>query len=169
MDEDLADANPVALGLYRGVVHQCPKAYLSYEQRLHSHNPFANGSLLGHPTQLTNSPVNLTSPAALPEFPMRCRGGHGIASANGKTLVVKFAKASQSAAQGLQPGQCSWIDRTVRANEPASIETLLGSDAEVQNGVAQINAGGTWTFWVVDANTYLRASAIAKGTPAKKP
>jgi len=31
MDEDMADTNPVALGLFRGVVHQCPKAYLAYE------------------------------------------------------------------------------------------------------------------------------------------
>src|SRR5579863_7569948 len=46
LDEDLADANPVAVALYRGVVHQCPKAYLAYEQRLRRGNPFANSGLV---------------------------------------------------------------------------------------------------------------------------
>ena len=41
LDEDLADPNPVSLALYRGVIHQCPKAYLAYEQRKRVNNPFA--------------------------------------------------------------------------------------------------------------------------------
>jgi hypothetical protein len=82
---------------------------------------------------------------------------------------VKFARSAQAATHGLGPGQCSWADRPMRSNEPASIETLLASAADANNGVAQIYAGGTWTFWLTNTNAYLRASAIAKGTPSKKP
>jgi hypothetical protein len=169
LDGDMADANPVEIGLYRGVLQQCPKAYLGYEQRLRAHNPFANGSLVHGQTQLVTGGATLTRPATTPDFPLRCRGGNGIASAQGSTLVVKFAKAPQVAVPSLHPGQCSWSDRVVRSNEPVVIDAVLPSTAAARNGVAQINAGGTWTFWVVNATTYLRTTVIAKGTPAKKP
>ncbi len=158
MDEDLADANPVALGLYRGVVHQCPKAYLAYEQRKHASNPFANSSLTkSSPTQLTATPKT---------FALNCRGGHGIASAQGATLIVTFAKAAHPATQGLLPGQCSWIDRAVGPKEPARIVVPLANAAQAGNGVAQINAGGLWTFQAYDTNGTLRATAVAKGAAA---
>jgi hypothetical protein len=169
LDDDLADGNPLAIALYRGVVRSCPKAYLSYEQRLRTHNPFANGSLVRGQTQLTNGSANLTASAPPSEYPIRCRGGRGIASAQGKTLVVNFVKPAGPATSGLGPGQCAWIDRAVSAKEPVTIEALLSTTAEAQNGVKSIDAGGTWTFWVVNNGSYLRASAIAKGTPAKKP
>jgi hypothetical protein len=168
LDDDLGDGNPVAIGLYRGVVRECPKSYLAYEQRLRTHNPFANGSLVHGQTQLTNGSANLAGTTSA-EFPIRCSGGHGIASARGKTLVLHFARPTGAATSGLQSGQCSWIDRAVSANEPTTIEALLSSPAEVLNGVKAIDAGGTWTFWVVNNGSYMRASAIAKGTPAKKP
>lgn len=168
LDEDLADANPVAVALYRGVVHQCPKAYLAYEQRKRASNPFANSALVrGAPTQLTASGSGSANHSSPTVFPIRCRGNNGIASAQGTTLTVRFEKANHPATQGLLPGQCSWLDRGVRSNEPSRIEVLLGSAAQARNGVGQINAGGTWTFWVYNANTLLRATAVAKGTPAK--
>jgi hypothetical protein len=159
MDEDLADANPVALGLYRGVVHQCPKAYLAYEQRKHTSNPFANSGLTkGTPTQLTGAPKT---------FALTCRGGHGIASAQGATLIVQFAKVAHPAPQGLLPGQCSWSDRGVGSKEPARIVVPLVNAAQARDGVAQINAGGAWTFQVYAANGALRATSVVKG-PAPK-
>jgi hypothetical protein len=161
LDEDLADANPVAVALYRGVLHQCPKAYLAYEQRKRASNPFANSGLVsGASTSLTATPRPST-------FPMRCRADGNMASAQGPTLTVRFAKAAKPAAQGLQPGQCSWLDRGVRASEPSRIEVPLASAAQAKNGVTAINAGGMWTFWVYKANTVLRATAVAKGTPAR--
>lgn len=169
MDEDMADANPVAIALYHDVVHQCPKAYIAYEQRLKTQNPFANSGLVKNsPTNLTGSPANLTATPA-PEYPIRCRGAHGMASGSGATLIVSFAKASHAATQGLQAGQCGWVDRAMRASEPARIVVPLGSSGDVGRGVAQINAGGLWTFWVSNAGSSLHASAVAKGTPAQKP
>jgi hypothetical protein len=165
LDEDLADPNPVALALYRGVLHQCPKAYLAYEQRKRANNPFANAPLVkGTPTSLTAGSGS-ASPASV--FPMRCRGNGTMASAQGTTLMVRFEKVNHPAAQGLSPGECSWLDRAVRPNEPSLIEVPLASAAQARNGVAQISAGGLWTFWVYNANTFLRATAVAKGTPAK--
>lgn len=170
LDEDMADANPVATALFHDVMQTCPKAYLGYEQRLRAQNPFANSGLVKQsPTQLTNSGTSLTGSSPPPEFPMRCHGTSGMASASGKTLIVTFAKASHSAVQGLPPGQCGWPDRAMRSGEPAKITVPLASASEVQNGVAQINAGGVWTFWVVNAGASLRATAVAKGTPAQKP
>jgi hypothetical protein len=164
MDEDLADANPVALGLYRGVVHQCPKAYLAYEQRKRTSNPFAHSGLTkGTPTQLTSgTPAQLT--AAPKTFALNCRGGRGIASAQGATLIVAFAKAAHPAGQGLPPGQCAWTDRVVGSKEPARIVVPLANAATARNGVAQINAGGAWTFQVYAANGSLHATVVAKTT-----
>ncbi|MBV9717791.1 MAG: hypothetical protein JOZ77_00585 [Candidatus Eremiobacteraeota bacterium] len=168
LDEDLADANPVAVALYRGVVHQCPKAYLSYEQRKRTSNPFANSGLVsGTQTALTSGASSSAGHSTPAVFAMRCRGHGGMASAQGLTLTVRFEKADHPAVQSLLPGQCSWLDRGVRPNEPSIISVPLGSAAEAQNGVAQINAGGTWTFWVYNANGSFRATEVAKGTPAK--
>jgi hypothetical protein len=161
MDEDFADPNPVALGIYRGVVHQCPKAYLAYEQRKRTNNPFAKAGLTkGTPTQLT-----ATAPPKT--FALTCRGGHGIASAQGATLIVTFVRAAHPAGQGLQPGQCSWLDRAVGAKEPARIVVPLASAGQALDGVKQINAGGTWTFQTYNADGALRATAVAKGAAAK--
>lgn len=169
IDEDMADANPVATALYRGVVHQCPKAYLAYEQRKRTSNPFANDPLTsGTQTSLTSgsSSTAASTPAV---YPMRCLGNGSMASAQGATLLVRFTKSSRPATESLQPGQCSWLDRGVNGNEPSEIAVPLASAAQAQNGVEQINAGGTWTFWVYNASTVLHATAVAKGTPTKMP
>ena len=164
LDEDMGEANPVSLALYRGVVHQCPKAYLAYEQRKRTSNPFANSGLTkGSPTQLTGS-ASADPPHV---YALRCHGGGGIASAQGATLIVQFTGSTKAATQGLAPGQCSWADRGVRAGEPARIVVPLHSAAEARNGVTQINAGGTWTFWVYNAKSSLHATEVAKGSPAK--
>ncbi len=159
MDEDLADPNPVALGIYRGVVHQCPKAYLAYEQRKRTRNPFANSPLVKGSTQLV---------AAAPKtFALNCRGGHGIASAQGATLIVTFTRAAHPATTGLPAGQCSWVDRAVGPKEPTRIVVPLASAAQARDGVMQINAGGLWTFQSYAANGSLHATVVAKGAAAK--
>jgi hypothetical protein len=169
LNEDMADANPVAMALFHDVVHECPKAYLSYEQRLRAQNPFAAHPLVKQQTQLSNSGTNLTGPASRPDFPIRCRGARGMASSEGTMLVVTFAKTEHPAAQGLQPGQCAWLDRAMRPNEPAHIDVQVTTPAEGRNGVGQINAGGLWTFWVYNAGASFHATAVAKGTPTQKP
>lgn len=162
LDQDLSDPNPMALALRREVNKQCPKAYLSYQQRRRASNPFPAGSLVKQtPTQLTNS--------ASPEFPLRCHGARGMATANGRNLVVEFARGVRSADQALQSGQCSWLDRGLSANEPARLVDVRPSAAEAQETAARINAGETWTFWVVNEGSSFKATALARGTPTRRP
>ncbi len=161
MDEDVSEANPVAIALHREVLKQCPKAYQDYEQRKRATNPFPPGSLVKQtPTQLTVNPT--------PDYPIRCRGARGMASTNGKLLIVDFKKGTRPAGQ-LLPGQCSWLDRGVRANEPTRIADGRPTVDEARTAAARINAGDTWTFWVTNAGTSLKAIASAKGTPTQKP
>jgi hypothetical protein len=160
MDEDVSEGNPVAIALHREVLGQCPKAYLDYEQRKRTSNPFPAGSLVKQaPTQLLSSPS---------DYPIRCRGVHGMASTDGKNLIVDFKKGDRPADQ-LLPGQCSWLDRGLRANEPTRIADGRPSADEARKAAERINAGDTWTFWVVNDGTSFKATASAKGTPNQKP
>jgi hypothetical protein len=161
LDEDIGEANPVAIALQREVIKQCPKAFVDYQQRKRVQNPFPPGSLVKqNPTQLVNS---------APDFAIRCRGTHGMASTDGKNVIVEFRKSDRPADEALQPGQCSWLDRGVGSNEPMRITDGRPSVEEARNTAAHINAGDTWTFWVVNAGTVFRATASAKGTPKQKP
>lgn len=161
LDEDIGEANPVAIALQREVIKQCPKTFVDYQQRKRVQNPFPPGSLVKqNPTQLVNS---------APDFAIRCRGTHGMASTDGKNVIVEFRKSDRPADEALQPGQCSWLDRGVGSNEPMRITDGRPSVEEARNTAAHINAGDTWTFWVVNAGTVFRATASAKGTPKQKP
>ncbi|MCC5659049.1 tetratricopeptide repeat protein [Nostoc sp. XA010] len=56
LDYDFADANPVAIALFREVSKQCPKTYLNFQQRKRVSNPFPPGYLVKpNPTPLLNS------------------------------------------------------------------------------------------------------------------
>ncbi len=149
LDQDLSDPNPMALALRREVNKQCPKAYLSYQQRRRASNPFPAGSLV--------------------KQTLRCHGARGMATANGRNLVVEFARGVRSADQALQSGQCSWLDRGLSANEPARLVDVRPSAAEAQETAARINAGETWTFWVVNEGSSFKATALARGTPTRRP
>lgn len=63
LDEDLADANPVAIALYREVLNQCPKAYVNFQQRKRVNNPFPPGSLINP------NPASLVNPNPSPLIP----------------------------------------------------------------------------------------------------
>jgi hypothetical protein len=166
LDQDLSDPNPVALALLREVNKQCPKAYLNYQQRKRGSNPFPPGSLVKQtPTQLTTS----SSPPASPDYALRCHGAKGMASANGRNLIIEFTKGDHPAGQALAPGQCSWLDRGLNSNEPTRIVDERPTAEKARDTAAHINAGDTWTFWVVNPGTSFKATASAPGTPSQKP
>jgi hypothetical protein len=58
---------------------------------------------------------------------MRCRGGAPSTFgfqlySTGETLLnVRFKPGTKPAGQGLNPGECSWLDRGMRAGEPAQL------------------------------------------------
>jgi len=82
----------------------------------------------------------------LPTFTMVCHsGGPFEFRKNNSTGAVRvgFVRGSGTAAQGLQPGQCSWTDRALNANEPETlcdrtkaaprlVEQLSRADAQVR-------------------------------------
>ena len=107
--------------------------------------------------------------AQQPDYPLRCHGAGGIASSDRNKLVVDFTPSRGSAGQGLQPGQCSWLDRALRPNEPTRIIDLRPSPGEAQITAQHINRGDIWTFWVYNAGHFLHATASAPGTPTHKP
>lgn len=56
--------NPIALMINRQVLQQCPKAYLSFYQRIQVRNPYPPGSLINpKPTQLIEQPTQLIHPS----------------------------------------------------------------------------------------------------------
>lgn len=72
-----------------------------------------------------------------PSYPLTCRGGAGTLGYNvqsGNAAVFYFTKSSQPSGAGLSPGQCSWQDRAINADEPACL---------IQNGVTDVSA---WMF-----------------------
>jgi hypothetical protein len=170
LDEDVGEGNPVALAFCREVIKQCPKAYLNYQQHKKISNPFPPGSLVkSNPTQLSNPGSSLTNQSTSPDFPLRCKGAPGMALANGKNLIVEFKKGDRPADQALEPSQCSWLDRGLRPSEPTHIVDECPSNDEARKTAEHINAGDTWTFWVVNAGTFFRATASTKGVPNQKP
>jgi hypothetical protein len=171
MDDDMSDPNPVAYGIQRGVLQQCPKSYLAFKQRERATNPFAAHPLIQGSTSLVNGgSALLATPAPPQDSAFYCRGGSPMASRSGATLVVHFQDPGHPAAGGLSPGQCTWWSRNLRATEPRTIEANLANPKQAQNGLTQINAGGRWTFWVYNVkDQYFNTTAIAKGYTQKKP
>lgn len=111
----------------------------------------------------------LATAQAPPDYPLWCRGAAGMASANGKNLVITFKVSNQPAGQGLQPGQCAWLDRGFRPNEPLRVVDPRPSAGEARISAGYINQGRTWTFWVYNAGTYMRAVASTEGERTAKP
>lgn len=59
-------------------------------------------------------------------YPLVCRGGAGTLGYNGeqRSALFYFQKSGSPAGAGLQPGQCSWVDRAIGANEPTCIKQV---------------------------------------------
>jgi len=91
-------------------------------------------------------------------------------SADGKRLIVDFNRGNRPTDRGLQPGQCSWLDRGLRSNEPTWIIDERPTVGEAQSSAKLINRGDTWTFWVFNTRAgFLKATASSRGTPTQKP
>jgi hypothetical protein len=104
-----------------------------------------------------------------PDFPMWCKGAAGMASTNGKNLIIQFTPAPKRAPEGLNPGQCSWLDRPLRPNEPTRIVSEQYSVSTARQVAGQINRGSEWTFWVFNAGKFLKGTASSQGTHREKP
>jgi hypothetical protein len=103
------------------------------------------------------------------DFPLRCHGKQGMASTSGANLIINFAPSDGPAGRGLDPGECSWLDRALRSSEPRRVVDTRPSPGEARNIATLINRGETWTFWVFNSGNFLKATTSARGTPREKP
>jgi hypothetical protein len=103
--------------------------------------------------------------AAEPEsYPLVCRGAADLAPAvemmagTPSAATLAFKKGSRPATSGLAPGECSWVDRGLREDEPARLRqgvwspgtySVIGSQARETPWFDAIRQPITyWTFLV---------------------
>lgn len=57
-------------------------------------------------------------------FPIKCRGGAGSLRLTTVTnhAAFHFIKSSGPASEGLEPGQCAWLNRAIGSSEPSCIQ-----------------------------------------------
>ena len=62
--------------------------------------------------------------AAPRSYPMVCRGGGGTLgySGSGQTALFYFRKAPGPVGNGLNAGECAWLDRSIGAREPTCLK-----------------------------------------------
>lgn len=89
--------------------------------------------------------VAFASPAQAQSYPLTCRGGGSLSITNydGAYVVVRFAAAAGAVPTGLQPGQCSWSDRAMHANEP---KAFCDNAARARTYVAQLLDSGAYVI-----------------------
>jgi hypothetical protein len=107
-------------------------------------------------------------------FELRCRGGENLFVVDGPavtgsdTLSLSFGWSMNAAGTdgaGLDPGTCSWIDRSFRDGEPSQIH--FTTTGPVQQVVDHLNdPGNYWSFWVYNTNRgYMEATRNAPWRP----
>jgi hypothetical protein len=92
-----------------------------------------------------------------------------MASSSGKNVIVNFTPAPKPAPEGLAPGQCSWLDRPLRSNEPTRVVSEQFSVSTARQVADEINRGADWTFWVFNVGKFFKGTASTKGTQRSKP
>jgi hypothetical protein len=77
--------------------------------------------------KLERAPLRSVPSAPEGTVPLRCRGGAvrdiGFQQfgPNNSRLTIGFKRGSKPASQGLNPGECSWVDRGMKDSEPQAI------------------------------------------------
>jgi hypothetical protein len=92
-------------------------------------------------------------------YPMVCRGGAGTLGYAPYKALFYFTKSARPSGAGLQPGQCSWVDRAIGQNEPTCLQQSGVNDTAwifPANRAASYftSASGSWLRSLLDATTY---------------
>jgi hypothetical protein len=108
--------------------------------------------------------VSVLDGHAQQSFPLICRGGGqmktrahaGNAQHTFNILGLFFTKANRPAGprgRNLTPGQCSWVDRGLRANEPDILQREVGPAVNSAPWFADMkNPAKFWIFDVFNTN-----------------
>jgi hypothetical protein len=98
---------------------------------------------------------------AAQSFPLLCRGGGtmqfrshaGNGAGTFNILGLFFNKGTRPAGLGLAPGQCSWLDRGMRGNEPDILQQDVPANVTSAPWFSDLrNPGKFWTFQVFNTN-----------------
>lgn len=93
-------------------------------------------------------------------FPLTCRGGGSLSITNeGRNNVrINFQKASGPVTAGIKPGQCTWLDRALRAGEEPILRDT-GTRASTYVGKL-VQDNEYVTLQVQNAGDYLRVTTV---------
>jgi hypothetical protein len=99
-------------------------------------------------------------------YPLECRGIDTFkvlvldGSAGSKGVGFTFIPGTKPARAGLLPGQCSWLDRGMRAGEPVTLAQPIESAG---GWTKELNSSDSyWTFNVYNAGAQLRATGAER-------
>ncbi len=101
----------------------------------------------------------------LDTYPLECRGADTLkfiedGPPDSRRVGFTFSPGTQPAKKGLLPGQCSWLDRAMRAGEPTRltqpIEGATGWTKELSS------SNSYWTFNVYNAGAQLQATGAER-------
>ena len=98
-----------------------------------------------------------------PTYPLVCRGDKDAlieASDKPQGVSLKFKKGSASAASGLAPGECSWLDRGLSAAEP---DILVQPTKQLRADEVASSAEYKWTDDLKDADKYWTFEVYSDG------
>jgi hypothetical protein len=107
-------------------------------------------------------------------YPLVCRGGSGLKIdilRDGKHIGFTFVQGTKSANDGLAPGECSWIDRGMNADEPPRLSQYVEDMDSLKAGtLAPENrwyeelhsADKYWTFMVYNKGRQLNVTSARR-------
>lgn len=122
--------------------------------------------------------LSLVSAAATQQpqsYQLRCRGARTekdmqISIEKGRIkgfnkLIVGFKFGTRPAPKGLDPGQCSWIDRAMRQGEPLRLEENIPENSQSAADYLR-KPYNYWTFYVYNTGKgYLQVTKSSFGQP----
>ena len=82
-----------------------------------------------------------------PSYPLLCRGSESLEitfKSSIRAIGFKFTRGAKPAGEGLNPGECSWVDRGMRADEPDELSQSVGDDWESLEGGRTLPPENRW-------------------------
>jgi hypothetical protein len=98
-------------------------------------------------------------------YPLECRGAASLkfieeGPAGSRRVGFTFAPGTKPAKSGLGPGECSWLDRVMRAGEPTRLTQPIEGAA---GWTKELNSSDSyWTFNVYNAGDQLQATGAER-------